>query len=180
MRHLSSLITIVVLTSIVGCASVPLEGIHAPIDATGWKVAYAKDIRGKGNIVERIPNRETLNSWTKMVTIQFIEGEKRTPQVFMEGLKSQLIQRCPSVEWSVIESNKASLVYEWKIKSCPGQQDQHEVSRLFRGNDGLHRMAYIEKVNQLFKEVRDRWIENLKSAYLVKGGPDSPVVLKFN
>ena len=179
MKRLYWLVSAVLVVGIVGCAT-PLEGIYAPIDATGWKVAYAKDVPGRGNIVERIPSGESLNNWSKMVTIQFMEGDQRTPSVFMDALKGQMIQRCPKVEWAVVESNNSSILYEWNIKNCSGQQDQHEVSRLLRGNDGLHRIAYVEKVPQLSKETRERWIANLKSAYLVKGGPNSPVVLKSN
>ena len=179
MKHLYKFVAVVLVVGLAGCAT-PLEGIYAPIDASGWKVAYAKDVPGKGNIVERIPSGESLNNWSKMVTIQFMEGEQRTPSVFMDGLKGQMTQRCPKVEWAVVESSNTSILYEWTIKNCPGQQDQHEVSRLLRGNDGLHRIAYVEKVSQLSKETRERWTANLKSAYLVKGGPNSPVVLKSN
>jgi hypothetical protein len=38
----------------------------------------------------------------------------------------------------------------------------------------------VEKVPRLSEEIRDRWIKNLKSSYLVKGNPDTPVVLESN
>jgi len=128
--------------------------------------------------VERIPQEETSNNWKKMVTIQFLEGERRSPREFMDELKALMMQRCPAVKWTLLESSDTNVLYEWSIKNCPGQEDQTELSRLLRGNDGLHRIAYAEKVSQLPKDTQDRWVANLKSAYLVKGDLNSPVVLK--
>jgi len=166
------------LLGLAGCGSIPLESITMEASPAGWKVAYAKDVPGKGNIIERIPKSETLKNWTKMVTIQFVEGERRTAQEFMDGLKASNVQQCPAAVWSVIESDRTSILYEWSIKGCSRHPDQHELARLLRGNDGMHRVAYVEKVQRLSKDVRNQWIANLKSAYLTKGRSTEPVVLK--
>lgn len=178
MRFQASLTLIVFACALAACASIPLETIYAPIDASGWTVAYATDTLGMSNIVERIPDGQTLDNWAEMITIQFFEGERRTPQDFVTGLESQMKQRCPSVEWSVIETDRTGVLYEWRLDRCSEQQDQHELSRLLRGNDGLHRIAYVEKVRRLSNDTRDTWIANLRSAYLVKGNSGTRVILE--
>ena len=175
MKRSAILLALVVLVPLAGCATLmesnatPLEMIFTDISAKGWKKAYAKDVPGQGNIIERIPKDESLDNWTKMITIQFLENEHSAPREFMKGLERTMTGRCPDVTWSVIDSTSNSILYEWRIAGCQGQDDQHEVARLLRGNDGLHRFAYVEKVPELAPEVREQWIANLRSAYLVKG-----------
>ena len=178
-RRRSVSFSVAILLSLAACA-VPLESIYAPADTTGWKVAHAQDVRGAGNIVERIPVNETLQNWTKMVTVQFFENERQTPQTMMDRLRARMLQRCPGAIWNQLESDRTSVLYEWRIASCPGEQDQHELSRLLQGNDGLHRIAYTEKVANLPANVRARWIDTLKGAYVVKGGRENRVIVSSN
>jgi hypothetical protein len=135
---------------IAGCASTPLEAIVTEQKLAGWKVGSQKDLgRGRGTIVELIPASESIDQWQQLATIQFFEGEHRTPQVVMRALETSMKTRCPtSTEWRVSGEELHSVPYEWRIHSCTGQDNQTEISRILQGNDGLHRIAYTEKETQ--------------------------------
>jgi hypothetical protein len=165
--------------AIVGCASTPLEAIVTEQTLVGWKVGSQHDNgRGRGTIVELIPTSESIGNWQHLGTIQFMEGEHRAPRAFMDALETSMRARCPtSTDWRVIGEEPHSILYEWRIHSCAGQDDQTEISRILRGNDGLHRIAYTEKGDTMKPENREFWMGALKKAYVAKGDVSRPIVL---
>jgi hypothetical protein len=172
---------ILVLTAlaIVGCASTPIEAIVTEQQLVGWKVGNQHDSgRGKGTIVELVPVAESIDDWRHLGTIQFFEGEHRSPEAMMTALESRMRSRCPdTTEWRVISAEPHSIVYEWRIHSCAGQDDQSEISRILEGNDGLHRIAYTEKGDSMDPTNRAFWMAALQKAYVAKGGPAHPITL---
>lgn len=160
------------------CAT-PLEGIHAPCDMTGWKVGHASDSPGTGTLVEYVPENETVDAWSKMSSVQFLENEHRPLHDLVHELESKMRQRCPDqTEWRVLEEDSASVTYEWSIHGCAPHPDQSEIARLMRGNDGTHRIAYTEKRAVLDPAARANWLEIFRNARVVKGQNMEPIVLK--
>ncbi len=147
----------------------PIEHIEADLHLEGWKVGYSKDTPGKGNIVEFVPSDETVAAWSKLITIQFFEGNKEAPHEFMLSLKDKMRSRCPDIEWNVLKERRTEILYEWLIENCSGTEEQHEVAKLLKGNDGLHRFSYVEKTRRLDEKERQYWIDAISNAYLVKG-----------
>jgi hypothetical protein len=88
----------------------------------------------------------------------------------MKKLQAMMQTRCPGSMWNIIRQDPVSVLYEWKISRCGNNPDQHEVARLLKGNDGVHRVAYVEKVNSLPASERERWIKVFSDAYVEKGG----------
>jgi len=150
-----------------GCATT-LESVYVPGDSSGWKMGFGSDRRGQ-TIAEYVPANESINNWSKLLTIQFLEGERRSPPIVMEDLKRSMQTRCPGSFWNIIQQDSASVLYEWKIADCANNADQHELARLLKGNDGVHRIAYTEKTKAISSVVRDKWINALTGAYVVKG-----------
>lgn len=151
-----------------GCATT-IETAFVPGDSSGWKLGHGSDRRGR-TIAEYVPHYESINNWSKLLTIQFLEGERSPPLAVMERLRSRIQTRCPGAFWSIIRQEPSSVLYEWKISGCPGNPDQNEIARLLRGNDGVHRIAYVEKVPNMTAAERDKWINAFSDAYVVKGG----------
>jgi hypothetical protein len=164
---------------IAGCASTPIEAIVTEQNLAGWKAGNQQDLgRGKGTIVELIPVSESIDKWQHLATIQFLEGEHRTPKLLMEALEASMKTRCPtSTDWRVISEEPHSVTYEWRIHSCTGQENQTEISRILQGYDGLHRIAYTEKGDTMSPENREFWMKVLGKAYVAKGGPSHPISL---
>lgn len=153
---------------ICGCATT-IETAFVPGDSSGWKLGYGSDRRGR-TIAEYVPHHESIDNWSRLLTIQFLEGERSSPLAVMERLRSRIQTRCPGASWSVIRQETSSVLYEWKISGCPGNPDQNEIARLLRGNDGVHRIAYVEKVLNMATAERDKWVNAFSNAYVVKGG----------
>jgi hypothetical protein len=165
-----------------GCVSTPIEGIATPAKMEGYKVGSAHDTgRGKGTIVEFVPVTESINNWHHLATIQFMEGAHLSPDAAMQVLENTMKTRCPNhTEWRVISEGPHDVIYQWQIRSCPGQENQVEIARIMQGNDGLHRIAYTEKGDAMNPTNREVWMEVLKSAYVTKGDTNHPIQLTNN
>lgn len=151
-----------------GCA-ITLETVFIPTDSSGWKFGSGSDRKGR-TIAEYVPSNESINNWSKLLTIQFLEGERSSPFAVMEAIRSRIQARCPGTAWNVIRQETSSVLYEWRISDCPGNTDQHEIARLLKGNDGIHRIAYVAKVPNIAAAERERWLNALSDAYVEKGG----------
>jgi hypothetical protein len=170
MHKLNGLLIGVVLFA-AGCAiPTPMETVLLPADKSEWKMGYAKDFGGgKGAIMEHIPKSEAISNWSKMVTVQFLENSKEDPKVLMIKLREQMTSRCKETKWNILEENTTSVLYEWRISNCRPHDDQHEIARLLKGNEGLHRVAYTEKVTSIQEGTRNLWIKWLKENICCKG-----------
>ncbi len=162
-------LVLVAFVALLGGCATALESVYIPADSSGWKLGYGSDRRGQ-TIAEYVPSNESINNWTKLLTIQFLEGENRSPSAVMDDLKSRMQSRCPGSYWSVISQDSVSILYEWNIKGCSPNPDQHEIARLLKGNDGVHRIAYVEKTSAMNQAIREKWIASFKEAYVEKGG----------
>jgi hypothetical protein len=157
------------------CSS-PLETVRLPAVGDAWEVGYSRDFgEGQGVITEFIPVGESMESWTRRITIQFLEGSTRTPEQGMSELRRAVQGPCPRSHWFVLDRRPNSILYEWSVFGCDGQQDQHEIARLLRGNDGLHRVAYTEKGTSMDPTSRALWLDRIALAVLIKGEEQEPV-----
>lgn len=150
------------------CSSAPWETINVPIDTQGWDLGYSKKVEGTGWIKEYVRPPETVSDWTQLTTLQFFDGVRTAPGTFMDGLESMLEKQCPHVDWNVLSSDKDRILYEWKIRDCPGHQDQHELSLILIGDYGLYRAAYTKRGSPMDPAVRKQWIAWLSEAKIIK------------
>ena len=158
------------LLFLAGCQS-PLETVAVPIEGGTWKVGHTQDFgRGRGTIAEYIPAEESLPDWSRMVSIQFLEGMDRDPEGVANELRASMAERCPGVEWQILNRGPRSVLYEWRIADCGDNPDQHEIARILRGKDGVHRVAYVSKGSEIDVETRAAWIERLGTVEVIKDG----------
>lgn len=150
------------------CASSPWETINIPINAKGWKLGYAPKPTQQGWIKEYVRPPQTVDNWTKLITLEFLNGNTTPPKEFMGELEARMRKRCPGVQWQIIEAQKTRVIYEWKIDDCSGQQNQNEIAELLRGDYGLYRAAYTEKVPSIDPATRKQWIQWLSQAKIIK------------
>ena len=168
--HISKISILIISLLVAGCGAA-LEYVRVPGKLTGWKVGFQERERfTNNNIKEIIPASETIHNWSKMITIQYKDKRKDNPEKFMQALKVSMQSKCKNTKWEVLEKTNNSILYEWSIKGCSPHKDQHELSKLILGNDGLHRVAYTEKVKSIPNKTREKWIKKLSDAYLAKDG----------
>ena len=124
---------------------------------------------GPGREVASIPADESFELWTQMVTIQFMKGAEATPREMMDRVLARLTAKCSELVSNVVVEDDQSVTYEWRIDECPAAPDQHEVARLIQGREGLHRIAYVRKGEEMPADVREGWLLRLAQAIVVKG-----------
>jgi hypothetical protein len=157
----------------------PLEAAQVPASTSGWIIGSLREDSGTGTLIEYVPEDESIDAWSKLVTVQFLEGRRTPLDEQVRELERAMRRRCPErVEWTVLEEGRDSVLYEWRIRDCPPADDQHELARLMRGNDGTHRVAYCEKSAAIDATTREDWLAKLRSTRLVKGPEMAPVVLE--
>lgn len=158
------------LLLLAACATNPWETINVPINPKGWKMDYTRKAEGTGWIKEYVRPPETVNDWTQLITLQFFDSVFTRPRAFMNHMESTLEGQCPNVDWQVIKSGKKRILYEWKIRKCPGHRDQHEISLLLMGDYGLYRAAYTKRGSPMDAATRKQWIQWLSVARIIKTG----------
>lgn len=150
------------------CATNPWETINVPINAAGWKMGYGKEVSRTGWIKEFVRPPETVDDWTRLITLQFFENTFPSPRKFMDHLETRLKDQCRNVDWHTISSGKQRILYEWEIHDCPGHQDQHEISLILLGDFGLYRAAYTQRGKLIDPATRTQWIQWLSEAKIIK------------
>lgn len=163
-------LTAVLLTAalLAACASGPAETINVPINTKGWKLGYSPQPTKQGWIKEWVRPPETVDNWTKLITLEFLNANTTPPREFMNELEARMRKRCPRVQWHVIDATKRRVIYEWKIDDCPGQKSQDEIAELLAGDYGLYRAAYTEKVSSIDPATRKQWIQWMSRARIIK------------
>ena len=170
------------LLLLVAACTTPLEATVVPIPATGLKVGHQADVRGRGTIREFVPVDEDISNWRHLVTVQFFEGERRTPKEMAGKLEETARAHGGTLAWAIVEQDANSVLYEWSLLDCPKAgpeyRDQCEIARLLRGNDGLHRVAYTERARQMPAAAREKYLTAFRAAYVAKGSERKPIDLK--
>ena len=164
-------VSFVIIFLLVGCASPALEQIRLAGELPGWKLGHKqRDRLTNSTIWEHIPENDYIGNWSKMVTIQFYAKKQVDPEAFMQGLKSKMARVCNNIQSRVLDKQADSILYEWQIKDCKRYPNQHELARIIRGKEGLHRVAYTEKTLRIQAETYHKWKKKLLDAYLAVGG----------
>lgn len=166
-RFLSALVIALVLAS---CAT-QLESarFQLPDGAGKWKAAGGSDRQGR-TLAEFVPQDESIENWSRLLTIQFIEQQGLSPVDSMTQLRAAMQSRCPGSSWKIIQQDSTSVLYEWSIAGCGSNPDQHEIARMLKGNDGIQRIAFTRKGAELEPSERDLWIKTFSEAYVIKDG----------
>ena len=164
---------LILITIILASCSTSIEYVRIPGTFDGWKVGHQyinHRSADASNIREFIPHNEKIDNWSKIITIQYMDGIKIEPESMMLNLEKDMKKRCQQTKWEVIKRFKTSILYEWSIKDCPPESDQHEISRLFLGKEGAHRVSYTEKTQIIEPTTRNKWIEKLSTSRVEKDG----------
>jgi hypothetical protein len=165
--RIALLLCLVVLTS---CT--PTEYLKLDMDKKEkWKKGFEQGLRNQPYIVEYVPEGETVDNWSKMLSIQnfpmTILPKSSTPQSGMNDIKAKVESRCPAVIWNIIETGQSDILYEWRIENCPQEPSQHEISKIIDSKVNRFRIAYVSKVKMLPEAERKDWIERLRKAEIV-------------
>ena len=172
-------ITISLILIINGCSllyyNYDSEAIVAyHIDVSKWEIGHQKDFgEGNGYIREWVPKGESIHSWSELLSIEFLEGNKKLP--FDQAAEFAVLRKnqCPGTEWSEIKRDQNTIYYKFTFPDCAGHKAQVEITRLFRGNDGLHRLSFAQKGTKMESAKENYYLTLFDDAYVCKGSSEN-------
>ena len=159
-----------------GCISTPMEAVHTDLDPSIWTIGFQKDFgTGKGYIREWVKKGDNINSWSQLFSIEFLENEKKTIHQYSDDFVENRKKQCDGTTVEIIKETEFSRTYILVFPPCAGHDAQSEITRMFQGNDGLHRVSYAEKGKKLSLDTINKWNRELKAAYIIKGPNQTPI-----
>ena len=128
-------------------AFLPGENLLSPLPK-GWKVAHTSDQKGISQIMEIVPENQTLQNWRRMITVQNIYSLKNTdPQQFAGRFISSFQATCPKIQ--VFQSShdqnasgRPNLRLYLLNPECGKRPAESVLILVLKGNDALHVVQY--------------------------------------
>jgi hypothetical protein len=120
----------------------PLEALEAPMPA-GFKVGFT-DAQDGQTMEERVPAAETVEAWTKMITLQRFAGLARVgPRALLEKLGALMIGACPgAVAEPIADGNDGARPTAALRVNCPLNpatgKPETMFARAFQGSSDIH------------------------------------------
>ena len=156
-------------------AAAQQEFIMGGFDPKEWTIGHQQNDRNQ-IVTEFVRPDEKIDSWTELFTAQILRkpSSPEAIDVLVPKMHEKTSKQCPGMTWNVIarqspsELEEAGMLYEWTIKNCPPEADQHEVARVIYGKFNIFRLAYVAKTQALAPERRDKWIKDLSAARVVR------------
>lgn len=143
-----------------------------PFDGRSWIVG-SHDANEQQAITEYVPEGETVDNWTELVTISEFFGlqEQVTPIQLMTSMMQMAEENCTGVKKNILQSEGTdSVIFEWETQGCKaeipgGSAPEFDISRIIVGKDRIFIMQHASK-KPLPPEKRDQWITIISSAVL--------------
>lgn len=140
------------------------ENILAKLPS-GFKIDFQQR-NANALISEMVPEGQSVNNWTEMVTVQVFYGLKSTPAQFKAKMDDLLKTACPGGELAPVaqgdENGYPTLVW---LQNCPLNKStgKPEITwvKAIQGNDSFY-VAQVAFKAQPSKELITQWMQYLK------------------
>jgi hypothetical protein len=139
----------------------------------GYVVGY-QNRQGKVEITEYVPQGETVNNWTEMVTTQVMLGQGYIePETFLKMLQASWTQACPGSEVTPIRKGEEN-GYNFALWMfiCPTNPDtakpEYTWMKAIQGRDSFYLVHKAFKFSPK-KEELVPWVEYLRSVTVCDG-----------
>ena len=159
----------------IGPACAQQESFLGGFDPKEWKVGHQE--KGQNQIlVEFVRPGEKIESWTELLTLHVLRkpNPPEAIDVLVLRVHQETRKRCPGMTWNVInrlfagDTEEGGMLYEWAIKGCPPDADQHEIARVVYGKFNIFRLAYTAKTQAIAPAVREKWIKDFSSGRVIR------------
>jgi tetratricopeptide (TPR) repeat protein len=136
------------------------EIIEFGFDQRSWRLQQNRIELGR-SILQYVPEEQADNK--EIFTVERLFELKQTMdlQALANSMRDNLQEKFPQAEWSVIEADEQSVLFEWRLESN-GEPAQHEIVRLLAGQSDIHRLAYTARSI----EQRETWLNILQQSRL--------------
>lgn len=174
MRIVYFLMSLVLLLP--GCASTPnWELEHLVVaEASGlntWQLLRYDNFKNNGGFARYYvpPGEKELKSWSQLITVGFLSGNKITIKEYLQADENRMKVRCPGTRHQVIESDAYNVYFTNTYPPCGGRESQAEISRFIQGNDGIHSVSYTVRGRELTSGEKEKWLTILRNSFIAKG-----------
>jgi hypothetical protein len=139
---LTSLIFFVLFTSSVYSQQMENENLLQTVPL-GYKIGFQTK-RGQMLMTEFVPERESVDNWTEMVTTQVFLGLKRpTPNEFRQLMQKSWASSCKGAGFAdVAAGDENGYAFEVWIQDCPKNEQTGKPERVWfkaiKGNDSFY------------------------------------------
>ena len=132
--------------------------------------------QGKGGgdanqfITEATPKGQSVNNWKELITLQYYSKATDNYSItqHLKEKESLLTGACPDINFNLLSESGTEAVYQWSISNCKGQDDQFEVARYIKTDNGIHRVSYSQKNSSPTQKDYDKWLYIIKDARVIK------------
>jgi len=151
---------------------VPIQGEHAeifnqlemPMNEEDW---YPADYTEQENSATAafVPNEETIEDYTELVTIQYYDGENQLSSIenfilSMEEAMADMISG--DLEFKSMDRTDEAGFYQFRIANDETQADQEEIGMVFQKDEALYLVRYTVMEQEISKEDEEVWLENMQ------------------
>lgn len=140
--------------------------------AEHWKVASKKE-NEQMVMVEFIHSNETLQNWTEIGNMAFIQGVKNVPMdKAMNTMFEKTIVDSPQAKLTFIEKDETA-EYPWIIFTieCPNFKDdptpESQLWYIVQGKTSLYTNFRAVKTTSVPKDLKEKWIAFFKTGKIV-------------
>jgi hypothetical protein len=132
----------------------------------GYKVGW-QDRNAQSRMSEMVPEGQTVENWTEMVTVQIFFGQKTLPQLFRARINSLWAKACPnSIYAPVAAGPERGYPAEVWMQVCPSNpktgKPEHTFFKAIQGHDSLYVVQKAFKYEPARDEVTN-WTHYLKN-----------------
>jgi len=112
-----------------------------------WKIGHQTADRNQ-RVTEFIRPGEKIDSWTELLTAQLLRKSAYPASVddMVAASHQKLASRCPQATINVIArqapsaTEESGMLFEWTVKNCPPDADQHDMARTAPGHGISHHL----------------------------------------
>jgi hypothetical protein len=125
----------------------------------GFKVGFQSN-RANMSMTEWVPAAETVEDWSRMVTVQIFRGVPLDPASFLQELQKRYTSACPGTTATRSSTGKVNgYVVSMQLLKCPKNpgtgKPETTASRVIKGNDALYSVQRAWRAVPPDKEIDD-------------------------
>ncbi|WP_145352305.1 tetratricopeptide repeat protein [Roseimaritima multifibrata] len=149
----------------------PTEIVSVDLDGRGWRCGIRNKADGQVTARYYLPG-EMISNWTEQVEVQRILGAANigTSKEIAAKFVAQVKAAQPKMEHQILDVQDDSVIVALELPGSPQFAKRHQLVRLFRADNDVHRLAYSVKVDQPSEETQKKWLAIMKAAKLERVG----------
>lgn len=144
------------------------EQLKIVFDDRPWQIAWGNK-NSIGTTIEYIPAGDDINHWHELVTSQFFPGLQK--KMSLKQFANTMVENIESLGYqplvNYLEDTENRVILEIRIEK-PQNQVQDELEMFLKDDQGIYLLHYVIKKDDMGKENREKWLQNLKNSEKIK------------